>query len=254
MSRLLALCLALCLSLASLGQNLVISGTVLDSSRQYIVSGVLVTSTSGKRTYTDSSGSYAIPVQRTDSINFAYRGKSTIWFPVSDIKYGYPFDVSIQVSMADKYKSLKEIVIIKKSYREDSLAFREKYSKVLGASTGGFRLTDGPGALYGGTPGFDPNEIINMFRFRRNRNLRSLQNRLLTQEQEKFINYRFSRTLVKRITGLKEGRDLDTFMNTWRPDYEFTAFATDLEFHTYILEAYRRWERGIYPQPLPADN
>ena len=110
------------------------------------------------------------------------------------------------------------------------------------------------GGWHNGTPGLDPNEIINLFRFRRNRNLRALQDRLIAQEQDKFINYRFSKTLVKRITGLKDGRDLDTFMYAWKPDYEFTAFATDLEFHTYILEAYRRWERGIYPQPLPADK
>jgi len=252
MSRILTLSITLLLALTSLGQDLVITGTVLDSSRQYIVTGVLVTSTSGSKAYTDSSGSYTISVQRTDSINFAYRGKSTVWFPVSDMKYGYPFDVSLQVSMADKYKSLKEIVIIKRSYREDSLAFREKYARVLNASTGGLRISDGPGALYGGTPGLDPNEIINLFRFRRNRNLRSLQNRLIEQEQEKFIGYRFSKTLVKRITGLKDGRDLNTFMEAWKPDYEFTAFATDLEFHTYVLEAYRRWERGILPQPVPA--
>jgi hypothetical protein len=204
--------------------------------------------------YTDSSGSYSILVKKTDSINFTYRNKSTIWFPVSEIKYGYPFDISLQVSMADKYKSLREVIVIKKSYKQDSVEFREKYAKVFNSSTGGLRLTDGPSALNGGTPGLDPNEIINMFRFRRNRSLRALQNRLITEEQEKFISYRFNKNLVKRITGLKDGKDLETFMKTWRPDYEFAAYSTEIEFHTYILEAYRSWKVGIFPRPATMDD
>jgi hypothetical protein len=81
-----------------------------------------------------------------------------------------------------------------------------------------------------------------------------LQNRLLTEEQDKFINYRFSKSLVKRITGLKDGKDLDTFMKAWKPDYEFCAFASEVEFHTYILEAYRSWKQGILPQRFPGEN
>ena len=235
-------------------QDVYVQGTVLDSSRRYIVPAVKVMSTSGAVAYTDSSGSYGILVRKTDSINFTYRNKSTVWFPVSEMKYGYPFDISLQVSMADKYKSLREVIVIKKSYKQDSLEFREKYARVFNSTTGGLRISDGPSALYGGTPGLDPNEIINMFRFRRNRSLRALQNRLLTEEQEKFISYRFNKTLVKRITGLKDGKDLDTFMKTWRPDYEFTAYSTEIEFHTYILEAYRSWKQGIFPRPAPTDN
>jgi hypothetical protein len=68
----------------------------------------------------------------TDSIHFTYRNKSTVWFPVRDIKYGYPFDISLQVNMGDKYNNmLREVIIIKKSYREDSLEFRNKYAKHL---------------------------------------------------------------------------------------------------------------------------
>jgi hypothetical protein len=129
------------LSLQVIAQDTYVSGTVLDSSRRYIVAAVKVTSTSGTIVYTDSSGSYTILVSKSDSINFTYRNKSTIWFPVRDIKYGYPFDVSLQVSMADKYKMLKEVIVVKKSYREDSTEFRNKYNKVLGTSRGGFRIS-----------------------------------------------------------------------------------------------------------------
>jgi hypothetical protein len=36
-------------------------------------------------------------------------------------------------------------------------------------------------------------------------------------------------------------------MKVWRPDYEFTAITTELEFHTWILEASRAYTRGEMP-------
>ncbi len=240
------LCFMMLCATALQAQEVMISGQVMDSSRRFILPSVKVTSTAGAITYTDSNGTYNILVNRNDSINFTYREKSTYWFPVKDIKYGYPFDIALQVSMSDKYKMLKEVIVIKKSYRQDSLEFREKYARTFNASRGGLRLSES-NALNGGTPGLDPNEIINMFRFRRNRSLKSLQNRLMQEEADKFINYRFTKTLVKRITGLQDGKDLDTFMKVWRPDYDLAANTTELEFHTYILEAYRNWKQGIFP-------
>lgn len=239
-------CLITLLSTCLQAQEVMISGQVLDSSKRFILPSVKVMSTAGAITYTDSNGNYNILVTRKDSINFTYREKATRWFPVSDIKYGYPFDIALQVSMGDKYKMLKEVIVIKKSYRQDSLEFRNKYARTFNASRGGLRLSES-NALYGGTPGLDPNEIINMFRFRRNRSLKSLQNRLMQEEADKFINYRFNKTLVKKITGLQDGKDLETFMKVWRPDYDLAANTTELEFHTYILEAYRSWKQGIFP-------
>jgi hypothetical protein len=233
-----------------MAQDFLLSGTVLDSSRQFILPSVKVSSTSGRVTYTDSLGSYNILVNSNDSVNFTYRNKSTMWYPVREIRNTRQFDISLRVTLRDAYKTLKEVIVIKRSYREDSLENRLKYQKVLNASRGGLRLTESNAAM-GGTPGLDPNEIINLFRFRRNRNLRMLQNRLLQEEQDKFINYRFSKSLVKQITGLKDGRDLETFMKAWRPDYDFTAYSSELEFHSYILEAYRAWEKGMLPQRNP---
>jgi hypothetical protein len=222
-----------------------ISGTVLDSTRQFILPNVKVTSTSGRVAYTDSTGSYSIAVSSSDSLNFTYRDKSTIWFPVNQIKNTRSFDVALQVTLRDGYKTLREVILISKSYREDSLENRMKYRKVLEGTRGGLSLSTSP-SMYGGA-GLDPNEIINMFRFRRNRSLKALQNRLLQDEADKFIDYRFNKSLVRQITKLN-GNELDRFMKIWRPDYEFTAMATELEFHTYILEASRAYLRGEAPR------
>ncbi|HSF45569.1 MAG TPA: hypothetical protein VLA58_06140 [Chitinophagaceae bacterium] len=230
----------------SLSQDIMVSGLVLDSTRKFILPNVKVTSTSGRVTYTDSLGAYNIMVTSEDSINFTYRNRPTMWYPVREMKNTRSFDIALQVTLTDGYKTLREVILIGKSYRQDSIENRMKYQKVFNGSTGGLRINPSGGDnLYGGA-GLDPNEIINLFRFRRNRNLKSLQNRLLQEESDKFINYRFNKDLVKQITGFT-GSNLERFMKIWRPDYEFTALSSDLEFHTYILEASRAYTRGEMP-------
>ena len=64
--------------------------------------------------------------------------------------------------------------------------------------------------------GFDLDELINMFRFKRNRSLASFQRRLLLEEQDKFVEHRFNKALVRRLT-LLESPELDSFMLLFRP-------------------------------------
>jgi len=230
----------------SFGQNeILLSGTVYDSTRMIAIPAVRVSSTGGAVAYTDSIGHYSILVSRIDSVSFHFRGKSTTTFPVREIKYQQGFDISLQVTMTDKYKTLKEVVVIAKSYRQDSLENREKYRKVFEFENG---LTINSGGGMGGGAGLDPNSLINLFRFRRNKSLRSLQSRLLAEEAEKFVNYRFNKTLVKHLTSL-EGPELDRFMKVYRPSYDFASAATEYQFAQYILDASRMYKRGIIPPP-----
>ncbi|MBL0358395.1 MAG: hypothetical protein IPP72_16720 [Chitinophagaceae bacterium] len=53
------------------------------------------------------------------------------------------------------------------------------------------------------------------------------------QEQDKFIEYRFSKALVRRLTHL-DGNALDSFMRIFRPSFMFTKLAGDYDFHQYI--------------------
>ena len=71
-----------------------------------------------------------------------------------------------------------------------------------------------------------------------------MQNRLIDQEHENYINYRFNKTLVKRITRL-EGKNLDTFMVLYRPDFDFTHNSTTVIFYQYILNASYQFRREL---------
>ena len=81
-----------------------------------------------------------------------------------------------------------------------------------------------------------------MFRVKRNRNLQFLQKRLISQEQEKYIQYRFTKRFVIKITHL-EGAELERFMNFCRPSYEVLGLLNDLELGYYIekkLEEFKK--------------
>lgn len=224
------------------GQLYKIRGTVYDSSRNYPIELVSVLSTSGKGTVTNSEGYYEIEVMEKDSIWFSYLNKPTMKFPVMKIVNPMGFDISIQVNIP----VLKEVKIKPKNYRLDSIQNRIDYAKIFNYQKPKIRTVT---PQYGAGMGFDLDEIINMFRFKRNKSIASFQQRLLQEEREKYISFRFNKALVRRLTML-EGHQLDSFMRVFRPSYLFTSMAGDYEFQYYIKESLYRFKRGLPPLDL----
>lgn len=211
-----------------------ISGTVFDSSRINYVPGVKVINNAGQFAVTDSLGNYTITVTEKDSLAFVFNGKSTVKFPVYGVTDPRHFDITLHVPYKGKYKVMKEVIVHTKSYREDSIENRETYRKIFDFEKP--KLSSSIDAS-SGVAGADLDQIVNMFRFRRNKMMQKFQLRLEEQEQEKYVNYRFSKTVVKRITRL-EGEQLSLFMLRYRPTYEFASNADELTFNQYVLNCY----------------
>ncbi len=236
----LLVCLQTLLSIKTLAQ-ITVSGNVYDVTKLYAVPGVQVSSTSGSIDITDSSGAYHINVSAKDSISFTYEGKSTIKFPVKDIKNYSAFDISLHATVKQKYKLLNPVTVYTKSYKLDSIENREEYAKIFGDEKPGIHSTYDPG----GTAGVDLDALIEMFRFRKNKERLAFKNRLVQEEQERYIDYRFSSKTITRITGLT-GDSLETYKKLYRPGYYFVSNSTITEFYEYILStsyAFRRKEK-----------
>jgi len=62
------------------------------------------------------------------------------------------------------------------------------------------------------------------------------------EEEERFIDHRFSRTLIIKLTQLR-GKDLDTFIARYRPTVEFTQYSSDYEFQSYIKNCFLHYQR-----------
>jgi hypothetical protein len=138
---------------------------------------------------------------------------------------------------------LPGVTIRSRNYLIDSLQNRKDYAKAfnykkpsLGVVTNRNYTPGGVGAA------FDLDAIINMFRFKYNRQMLSLQKRLVQQEQDKYIDKRFSKWFVTRLTKLQSA-SLDSFMLLYRPDYEFLLTVNDIELGLYIEESYKHFQR-----------
>lgn len=212
--------------------QLTVTGTVVDSSKKNYVEHVRVESTGGSYTRTDSMGRYNIAVSENDSLSFVYQNKPTQKFAVKDIPNLMQFDLSLGVTVKGGYHTLKEVLVFARSYREDSMENRQTYADAFNYRKPTIRTSVSPG----GAVGADVNEIINMFRIKRNKRLKAFQARVELQEQDNFVRYRFNRNFVRRITQL-QGAELDTFMVRYLPTYEFASMADEVTFNKYILNS-----------------
>lgn len=231
--------------IVSVHAQVTISGTVLDKSKRNFVEKVHVISTGGKQALTDSLGYYSISATDQDSIYFYYANKPTQKYPVRTISNPGSFDISIQMNIPGKYSMLKEVTVYGKSHTQDSLENREDYGDIFAYKKPGISSSMVPG----GVPGANIDELINIFRFNRNKRLKSFQKRLQLQEQDSYVNYRFNKKTVKRITGLSD-QSLDSFMIMYRPSYEFAAASDEVTFDQYILNASYLFKKGLHSDAL----
>jgi len=160
-------------------------------------------------------------------------------YPVDTITHPQNFDVALYVDV----RWLPEVKVRTSDYRYDSIQNRLEYAKIFNFKKPGLKLSQTapssyvPGSL---TVGFDLDEIINAFRFRRNRQILSFQQRLIQDEQDKYIDHRYSKYLVKRLTNL-DGKELENFMVIYRPTYEEVQGMNDLELGYYIEQCYKNY-------------
>jgi hypothetical protein len=214
-----------------------VNGRVFDMSRLVPLPSVSVMSTAGTGTITDSSGRFMIVVGEQDSIWFSYLGKPTPKYAVQAIGNIHNFEISLHVNVTE----LPKIVIQPRDYRRDSIQNRIDYADAFNFRKPGISSTYTPG----GPAGLDLESFITMFQFRRNKRMASFRDRLIREEQDKFIEHRFSRSLVVKLTGIR-GAELDSFMVRYKPDLLFTMYATDYEIGEYIKEChvkYVRWKQ-----------
>lgn len=207
-----------------------VKGTVFDSSRLYRIEAVTVMSTGGRMTMTDSMGHYQIPVSEKDSIWFSFLGRPTPKYPVLRITDVSQFDISLQL----RSTVMQEVKIKTHSYRMDSIQNRKDYARVFSfhRPTISTMTTIGPtGAA------IDLDELIRVFQFRKNKSMEKFRERLEEQERQKFVDHRFNKALVHRLTHL-EGTDLDVFMMRYRPSYAFALTTSEYDFQLYIKKCY----------------
>jgi len=143
--------------------------------------------------------------------------------------------VGAQQPLADSARrdSLPAVFVRSHNYLLDSLENRREYKKVFDYDKG---YVDGLKSGRGGRSlgvGIDFDMLLDG---RKNRQMLALQKRLEYEEDEKYIDHRWNRSLIHRITGL-DTPAIDTFMRAYRPSKEFIqSCETEYQFDHYIQE------------------
>ena len=222
--------------------QIAISGTVYDSTKLYVVPNVYVYSTAGLHTVTDSLGAYHIKAGPKDSLSFFYRGKSTVKFPVKSMANYNGFDISLQIRIRNKYKLLQSITVFSDTYHRDSAENRNDYAKVFNYEKPGLHSS----YEEGGAAGIDVDALIGMFNRKKKKENLAFQKRLVEEEQDNYVNYRFSPKVIQRVTGL-HGDTLENYRKLYLPSYDFVVSSSLTQFYEYILNtsyAFKK-EEGI---------
>ena len=223
------------LTTTSYGQLTTVSGTVYDITKKNPIEAVSVISTSGRGTTTDSLGRYSLIVHENDSIYFSYLNRATPKYAVRNIPNLAGFDISI----LQKVRELPMVYIKQRNYKLDSLQNREDYAKIFNWEKPGVGVS-----MNDGVAGLDLDAFINMFSFAKNKRMASFQRRLIQEEQDRYTNHRFSKGLVKKLTGLNPP-EIDSFMKEFRPTLQMVQQFNDLELGQYVVEAYKYYKAGV---------
>lgn len=227
------------LQLAVAGQGIrQVWGTVYERSARYGMAGVSVMSTSGAGAVTDSTGHYRIKLLFGDSISFSYQGKATMKFAVDELPPNHPFDIGLHIDI----KTLPTVEVAANKihdYKQDSIEFRNEYRKVFD-----FERDYLSGGSNGMGVGINLDLLLSGKKAKR---IEMFQRRLIADEHEKYVDHRFNKGLVIKITGLRSPA-LDTFMVRYRPSYEeLQGFENDYEYYKYVkewgTEFYDEWKR-----------
>lgn len=213
-----------------------VKGYVYDSSRAYAIELVTVQTTAGRMTLTDSTGFYSIEVAEKDSVWFSFLGRPTPKYPVLKIADVSRFDISLRL----KADVMKVVKIRTRNYKEDSLLNRKDYAKAFDFKRPSFGSMT---SVTSSGVGFDIGEIIRLFQFRKNRTMEKFRERLEQEEKDKFIDHRFTKGLVKRLTGIVQEDELADFMKKYRPTFEFAAGTSDYDFQFFIKIAYDEYKK-----------
>jgi len=223
-----------------------IKGTVYEETGFIPLRSVSVISSTGKGTLSDSAGHYSLLMYENDSLWFSYLGKETQRFILADITDPNNFTIALKINVP----VLMEVKVKTPDHRLDSIQNRTDYAKVFNYKKPTFGSVVEAISITGIV--IDIDELIRVFQYRKKKMMLGFQNRLIEEEHQKFISYRFTKSLVREITGLKEDI-LDSFMIRYRPTYSFVAIASDYSLRKYTKDMYESYKLELLQDKKPDD-
>jgi hypothetical protein len=227
-----------------LNAQVVITGRITDiASHAPLYPATVLDKTTGEATYADSSGYYRIVTAPGDTLMYSYLGFYTQIYvvPVRLVR------IIHDVQLISKREKLSEVEIRAITpYQRDSLDRIKTFKYFMDEQEAplfdqrSHSMQHSPDPHYNDAFGLELHPFSHFSREeRRKRHFRKMFSQF---EQDAFINSRYTPELVHKLTGLT-GDSLSLFLYDYRPTYEFTRYASDLVFWSWIKIHYKSWIR-----------
>lgn len=234
----LVLLMILFTGVCSYGQK--ITGIVIDQTTKQPVSGVAI-SLGDSKTSTNFQGLFEIELTGlNDSLKVAHFGYKTYKAPLSKAI------TTVHIELEPAVISLKEVTIHSnrdEDFKKDSIENRIAYAKQFNYK--GPTIMD----AFTGNTNRQPGELISVNPFiiiaaltKKSTPEYKFNKILIRDEEAEYVDRKFNKGIVSRITGLK-GDTLSEFLVNYRPAYQFAKKATDYDMELYIKDCLKKFEK-----------
>jgi hypothetical protein len=230
--------------LTCFAQDKPVEGIVFDKVTKERIASISVHDINNRITvYNNLKGEFKIKANAGDQLVFSRQDYHPDTIKVQNKE-------ALAIYMVHIVIQLKEVTV-----RDSALApeqqlekTKEEYAKIYSPSLNPDFFSNSD---YGGV-GISIDAIWNSIS-REGRNAASLRDLIEHDYEQNVIDYRFNRTFVSRVTGLKEAK-LTSFMLRYRPGYYTVKTMNDYEFITMIRSNLRRFLRNQRVYSLPPLN
>ena len=211
-----------------------LTGKVLKKASQETLSSVSVYNQMQKRhNLSDEKGNYRIIVQPGDIVIFSCVGYHADTVAVTEKMLGAEFPILLDLRPV----ALEAVTVGSLSnYQMDSLERRQVYSWIYEQQPQPVvepqRQGDGVGVELNIIP-HGSSEV---------RQRLKLKKRILKEEEQYYVNYRFPAEYISRLTHL-EGDSLQQFMARYRPTYDFCRKAANVDILVYINDSFKKFAK-----------
>ena len=190
-----------------------LSGKITKKGNTEIITGATISNkTRQAHNISDMGGNYRIAAIVGDTVIFSSAG----YLPDTAIIKATDIATGLYISLAPNFVALPSVTVNENAYQADSIKRREEYAFILDKKHPVKLLNE---KREGDAPGLNFSPIG--YFSTREKQKRKLKKRLLQQEEDYYIDYKFSADRVSQLSGLK-GDSLKIFMKVYRPSYKFS--------------------------------
>ncbi|GEP96497.1 carboxypeptidase-like regulatory domain-containing protein [Chitinophaga cymbidii] len=223
-----------------------VRGQVTDTARQLVLYPATVRNKkTNVRVFTDNGGYYRIPASQGDTILISFIGYVGQAFVVNNTA-GEEVK-NVRLALQERFLPRVEVSGKWNPYQLDSIARYEEYRPFLETrsrtlvdtekrSQGGFGLTFSPFTRYS----------------RKQKDLRKFKELYAKNEMQRYVDYRYSKPFVQRVTGLS-GDSLIKFMYKYQPPYDMLREMNNETLIFWISERALQWRKDPNVTLKPED-